>query len=63
MKHLLITLLIFALAFAASALLSLDWITSRWPRYALVVLLIAVVLAAGFYLLRGLAGDWKNKQQ
>ncbi len=38
----------FVIAFATSALLSLPFINSRWPRYGLVVILILLELVIGF---------------
>lgn len=46
-KIILAIIITFVIAFATSALLEFNFISSRWPRYTLVVIGIAVELVIG----------------
>jgi hypothetical protein len=61
MKYIKIILLTFILAFTTSILFEFTFITKNTIRYALVILLILIELASGFYLLKTIAkNDNKN---
>lgn len=57
MKKLGVAGAVFALAFAASALLDIDWVQREWMRCAVVGLLMLGILTGGFFVLREMSDD------
>jgi hypothetical protein len=63
MKILLIIIVVLCLSFLTTLLFEIEFITKNWVRYSLVLLLILLELAAGFYLIKQIANEQKSNQK